>query len=122
MFSYILEPVLTASFNAHYGVTGFHPLVAYIAQLNLLLGIKQRPGNQYTSTGVKEFLAPIFAAFCELPFDVQLILRGDSGFTTPELYTLCEFYDVKYVIRLKRNAALDQLADEFTPVVPKHFD
>ena len=111
-----------ASFNAHYGVTGFHPLVAYIAQLNLLLGIKQRPGNQYTSTGVKEFLAPIFAAFCELPFDVQLILRGDSGFATPELYTLCEFYDVKYVIRLKRNAALDQLADEFTPVASKHFD
>ena len=26
------------------------------------------------------------------------------------------------MIRLKRNAALDQLADEFTPVVPKHFD
>ncbi|GAW63821.1 transposase [Ligilactobacillus acidipiscis] len=59
-----------ASFNAHYGVTGFHPLVAYIAQLNLLLGIKQRPGNQYTSTGVKEFLAPTFALFanCRLMF------------------------------------------------------
>ena len=52
---------------------------------------------------------------------IKLLLRGDSGFATPELYKQCEENGTSYVIRLKENAVLrskaeclvEELDDEF---------
>jgi hypothetical protein len=41
----------------------------------------------------------------------HLIVRADSGFATPELYDLCNDYDVEILIRLKANATLKKHAD-----------
>lgn len=43
---------------------------------------------------------------------VTLLIRADSGFATPALYKLAEEYGAYYVIRLKANAVLKQLAGE----------
>ena len=40
----------------------------------------------------------------------ELLLRGDSGFTKPELYHQCETNGVSYAIRLKENGNLRRLA------------
>lgn len=40
------------------------------------------------------------------------MLRGDSGFASPDIYDLCEEYDINYVIRLKENSVLKQLAED----------
>src|SRR5699024_3490931 len=45
-------------------------------------------------------------------------LRGDSGFAVPALYELWEEESVSYVIRLKANANIKQLADELHPTRP----
>ena len=39
-------------------------------------------------------------------------LRGDSGFSKPELYEQCETNGVSYVIRLKENKTLCELASD----------
>lgn len=46
-------------YNAHYGATGYHPLVAFDGLTGDFLKATLRPGNQYTSNGVKEFLEPL---------------------------------------------------------------
>src|SRR5699024_3956721 len=43
----------------------------------------------------------------------DILVRGDSGFATPHIYELCEKYDNHFVIRLKHNNKLYQLAEEF---------
>ncbi len=43
---------------------------------------------------------------------MMFALRGDSGFSTPELYEVCERYNCKYTIRLKINNKLLELASE----------
>lgn len=40
------------------------------------------------------------------------MLRGDSGFTKPELYHQCETNGVSYAIRLKENGILRELASD----------
>lgn len=49
---------------------------------------------------------------------IQLLLRGDSGFATPDLYKQCEENGTSYVIRLNENNIRREkasfLADEFT--------
>ena len=43
---------------------------------------------------------------------IELFLRADSGFATPELYTQCETNSVSYAIKLKDNNCLRALASE----------
>src|SRR5699024_8746975 len=40
------------------------------------------------------------------------LVRGDSGLATPEVYESCEENESQYVIRLKNNRRLSQLAEQ----------
>ena len=44
--------------------------------------------------------------------DVQISLRGDSGFATPKTYTLCEELRVDYTLGLAMNAVLKRHSEE----------
>lgn len=104
-----------SAYNAHYGTVGFHPLVAFDGVTGDFLKAKLRPGNVYTSNGVVDFIQPLIEHYNESFPETSLFLRGDSGFAVPGLYTLCEKESVFYVIRLKSNAQLQQLAKEYHP-------
>lgn len=62
-----------------------------------------------------EFIQPLIEHYNETFPETPLFLRGDSGFAVPALYDLCERESVFYVIRLKSNAQLQQLAEEYHP-------
>lgn len=104
-----------SDYNAHYGTIGFHPLVAFDGATGDFLKAKLRPGNRYTSHGVVDFVRPILAHYNEQFPETTPFLRGDSGFATPDLYTLCEDESVFYTIRLKTNAVLLRMAEELHP-------
>ena len=56
----------------------------------LLIKIQLRDGTQYSCTGVIDFLQPILDEYLNDYPGIKLLLRGDSGFATPELYKQCE--------------------------------
>lgn len=99
-----------SDFNSHYRTFGYHPLVAFDAITGLFLKSQLRSGNVYTSTGVVEFIEPLLQHLLDDLHIMNILIRGDSGFAVPDLYKLCERYDVKYVIRLKANAVLHRYA------------
>ena len=102
-----------SDFNNHYRTFGYHPLVAFDAVTGLFLKAQLRKGNVYTSTEVVPFLEPLLKHLIEDLNVSHILIRGDSGFAVPALYELCETYEVKYVIRLKANARLNQTAESF---------
>ena len=108
------------AFNFHYRSNGYHPLVCYAGLTGDLVKIQLRDGSQYSCTGVVDFLQPILDEYLEDYPEVTLLLRGDSGFATPELYKQCEGNGTGYVIRLKENAILRDkasfLADELDEI------
>lgn len=94
------------AFNFHYKSNGYHPLVCYDGMTGDLIKIQLRNGAKYSCTGVVDFLQPILDEYLQDYQDVRLLLRGDSGFATPELYEQCERNGTRYVIRLKENEIL----------------
>lgn len=98
------------AFNYHYQAHGYHPLLCYDGLTGDLLRIQLRNGTDYCCNGVCDFLQPLLDEYLNDYSDVNVFLRGDSGFASPELYTQCETNGVTYAIRLKYNAALWRLA------------
>jgi len=102
---------VNAAFNSHYASTGLHPLLAFDGLSGMFLGAKLRPGNVYTSTGVADFLRPIIDYTQKFSCQMNTLIRGDSGFATPELYQLCLSSNTDFLIKLKANAKLLALAE-----------
>lgn len=90
-------------FNFHYQSHGYHPLVYYDGITGDLLKIQLRNGTDYSSTGVEDFLHLLLDEFQNDYPDIPLLLRGNSGFTKPDLYEQSEINGVSYVIRLKES-------------------
>lgn len=101
------------NYNAHYQTYGYHPLVAFDGLTGDFLKAELRPGNQYTSKGIKAFIEPLLSHYIEALPTTDILVRGDSGFATPEVYEPCENTNSHYVIRLKNNNKLSQLAEQF---------
>jgi hypothetical protein len=93
-------------FNYHYQAHGYHPLLCYDGLTGDLLKAELRDGTAYSSTGVVEFMQPLLDEYLTNFPEVQLFLRGDSGFATPDLFKQCETNGVSYAIRLKANKVL----------------
>lgn len=98
-------------YNAHYQTYGYHPLVAFDGLTGDFLKAELRSGNQYTSKGVKAFIDPPLHHYKSTLPHTEILVRGDSGFATPEVYKSCEVTESQYVIRLKSNRRLSQLAE-----------
>ena len=112
------------AFNFHYQSNGYHPLVCYDGITGDLIKIQLRDGNKYSCTGVVDFLQPILNEYLRDYPAIHLLLRGDSGFATPELYKQCEENGTSYVIRLKENAVLREkvsyLVDELDEITKEN--
>ena len=100
------------AFNYHYQSNGYHPLVCYDGITGDLIKIQLRDGTQYSCTGVVDFLQPVLDEYLNDFPAIRLLLRGDSGFATPELYKQCEENGTSYVIRLKENKTLRSKAED----------
>ena len=91
------------AFNFHYRSNGYHPLVCYDGITGDLIKIQLRDGAAYSCTGVTDFLQPILDEYLNDYPTIHLLLRGDSGFATSDLYKQCEENGTSYVIRLMEN-------------------
>lgn len=74
-----------SAFNFHYQSNGYHPLVCYDGLTEDLIKIQLRDGTQYSCTGVVDFLQPILDEYLNDYPAIRILLRGDSGFATPNL-------------------------------------
>ena len=112
------------AFNFHYQSHGYHPLVCYDGMTGDLIKIQLRDGTQYSCTGVGDILQPILDEYLNDYPLLRILLRGDSGFATPDLYKQCEENGTSYVIRLKENGILREkasyLVDELDEITKKN--
>ena len=97
-------------FNFHYQAHGYHPLLCYDGLTGDLLKTELRDGTQYCSNGADQFMIPLIQEYRTKYPSMPLYLRGDSGFTSPEVYKACEDNGCDYAIRLKLNKTLVKYA------------
>lgn len=109
------------AYNSHYQTMGYHPLFLFDGITGDCIKAVLRSGNVYTSNGVVDFLEPVLVHFTEKYPGIPIIVRADSGFAIPELYKLCEKYNVHSIIRLKANSKLNAIAAELEAKVTRNL-
>ena len=67
-----------------------------------------RAGNKHPGKGIKGVLRWLFWRIRKCFPEVEIILRGDSGFSLPEILQTCERSKVFYVCGIARNAVLER--------------
>jgi hypothetical protein len=91
-------------FHGYYGCYCYLPL--YVFCDDHLLCARLRPSNIDAAKGSLEELDRIVGQIRERWLDVQIIVRGDSGFARDNLMTWCEDNGVDYIFGLQRNSRL----------------
>ena len=91
-------------FHGYYGAYCYLPL--YIFAGEQLLCARLRESNQDASAGALEEVERIVAQIRRSWPEVEIVLRGDSGFCRQELMGWCEANGVEYVFGLAKNARL----------------
>jgi len=96
-------------FHGYYGHYCYLPLYIFCGEH--LLGARLRVANIDGAAGSVEELARMVAQIRQAWPEVQIIVRGDSGFCREELMVWCEANQVDYVLGLAKN---DRLTAEIT--------
>jgi hypothetical protein len=85
--------------------------VVFDHSTGLLLDALLRPGNTYTGKDADQFLERTFNHLAQLRNHAEVIVRGDSGFASPDFYAACDERRYGFIVRLKANKKLGRLAD-----------
>ncbi len=93
-------------FHGYYGHQIYFPVLINEAKSGYPLILHLRPGNTHAGKGVLGLLRWLFWRLRKAWPDVKIILRGDGGFSLPEIINLCEKKDIKYVFGFSSNAVL----------------
>jgi len=107
-----------SNYNAHYQATGYHPLIAFDGATGMLLSTKLRPGNVYTSNGIVDLISPVLKHYRNKSCDMGILVRGDSGFASPNFYEVCDKQQCHFLVKLKANHRLKEMAAHI--VSPKY--
>jgi hypothetical protein len=91
-------------FHGYYGCYCYLPL--YVFCDDHLLCARLRPSDIDASAGALEELIRIVEQIRRRWSEVQIIVRGDSGFTRDDMMTWCEDHAVDYIFGLARNPRL----------------
>ena len=110
------------AFNYHYQDFGYHPLLCFDGLTGDLLKAELRDGTKYCSNEADKFMEPLLQEYIDR--GIKTCLRGDSGFASPNLYSVCEANGCSYVIRLKENNVLRELAADMDDALAEatHFN
>lgn len=99
-----------SAYSGHYKMRCFHPLITMLSGTADVLRADLRPGNVWTADGALDHLSRVLDLADER-FGGAAGLRGDAGFPEEGFFSLLEGRGVPYVLRLKRNSVLEELAE-----------
>ncbi len=103
---------LGSKYHGHYKRTIFLPLIASCGESGDVLGAQLRPGTQREVTDCEDFIVPIAHAVRQHVAD-QVIVRMDAGFNSGALCTRLETENIGYLMRLRKNKTLEQMAAKY---------
>jgi len=93
-------------FHGYYDHHIYYPVLINEAKSGYPLVLQLRAGNSHAGKGVAPILRWLFWRLKQAWSGVEIILRGDGGFSLPEIIKVCERAGVGYVCGFSNNAVL----------------
>jgi hypothetical protein len=87
-------------------VRGYHPLLASVAELDQVVGVRLRGGNVHTARGAASFITKVFRRVRAAGATGPMVMRADSGFYNRKVTEACEKEGVAYSITVKLSKSL----------------
>ena len=97
-------------FNGYHDDYCYMPLFIFEGRSGKLITSILRPGKRPTGKEVRSIIKRVVTRLRKAWPSVGIIIRGDSHFATPELYTLCDTNDLHFIFGLATNAVLKRYA------------
>jgi hypothetical protein len=85
----------------HTKVRGYHPLLASVAGIDDVVGVRLRGGNSHTGRGAADFLRQVFNRVRRAGASGPMVLRADSGFYNRNVSEACRKAEVNFSITVK---------------------
>lgn len=101
-----------SSYNGHYRMRCFHPLITMVAGTASVLRADLRPGNVWTAEGALEHIERVISLAGSGLGGVGAV-RGDAGFVSEEILSFLESCGLKFALRLPANKAVERIAAPF---------
>jgi hypothetical protein len=101
------QQVLTA-FHGYFDQHQYFPLFVFDGETGFPLAAWLRPGTVHASCGAVATLQPIVAALRAAWPGVLILVRGDSGLATPEVYEFCDSEGLLYAFGYSSNDVLKE--------------
>jgi len=92
-------------FNAYYDDYGFQPIVVFDAEGRFVTALL-RPGKRPSGVEIRGFVRRLVGALRSHWPTVEILLRADSHYASPEVFDWCRKNRVDWVFGLAPNAAL----------------
>lgn len=93
-------------FHGYYGHSMYFPFLINEAKSGYPLVLELRAGNSHSGKGVVGLLRWLFWRLKKVWSKTKIILRGDGGFSLPEIVNLCERNEIGYVFGYISNSVL----------------
>ena len=97
-------------FNAYHDEYCYMPLFIFEGQTGKLVTSILRPGKRPNGKEIRSIFKRVIKRIRAAWPNVGILLRGDSHFATPELYSWCDKHNVHYILGLSKNSILNELA------------
>jgi hypothetical protein len=94
-------------FNAHYNDYGFQPIVVFDGEGRFVTALL-RPGKRPSGVEIRGFVRRLVGAIRGNWPKVEILLRGDSHYTSPEMLDWCRQNRVDWIFGLAPNAVLSR--------------
>jgi hypothetical protein len=95
-------------FHGYYDQHQYYPVFVFDGVSDFPLAAWLRPGTVHASCGAVTTLQPIVQALRAAWPDVTILVRGDSGLATPEVYAFCEAQGLLYAFGYSSNNVLKE--------------
>jgi hypothetical protein len=107
-------------FNAYYDEHCYLPLLIFDQQGDLLTAVLQ-PGKPQGAKPVVAILERIVDRIREQWPNIPILIRGDSGFASPEMYWMCRRLKINFVLGIGPNCRLKKLSEKLQRKAERKF-
>ena len=109
-------------FHGYYDQYQYLPRVITCKENDLVVMVCWLYGTARPTLGIEDDLQYLVARLRAVWPDVQISIRGDSGFAVPKTYTLCEDLRLDYTLGLGMNAVLKRESETLLEEAVKQYE
>ncbi len=111
-----------ALFNTHHGEYAYQPLHIYDGLTGRLVTTVLRPGCRAKGIDIVKILQRVVARLRAAWPEVDILVRGDSHFSVPEVHDFCRDHEVRFVLGQSSNSKLKTLVESTLAQAQALFD